>query len=81
MGYPLTPTIFYGLAGPAGLPPEVITKWNQAVRTVTESDSFKEIAQRLNGNLAYLDHAEFQTLVLQDIEQMRDALKTLDMVR
>ena len=81
LGYPLTPTIFYGLAGPSGLPTEVVAKWNEAVRTVTKSDSFKEMARRLNGRLAYLDHAEFQPLVLQDIEQMRATLKTLNMVQ
>ncbi len=78
MGYALTPTIFFGLAGPAGLPAEVITTWEQTMRTITASDTFKQVAKRLNGNIAYLDHETFQTMVLEEIEAMRDALHVLD---
>jgi tripartite-type tricarboxylate transporter receptor subunit TctC len=78
MGYALTPTIFFGLAGPAGLPKEVITTWEQIMRTITASDSFKQVAERLNGNIAYLDHETFQTMVLDEIEAMRNALHVLE---
>jgi tripartite-type tricarboxylate transporter receptor subunit TctC len=81
LGYPLAPTIFYGLIGPQGLPDEVISKWNETMRVITASDSFKQIAQRLNGNLAYLEHADFQALMLRDIAEMRQTLKALDMVK
>jgi tripartite-type tricarboxylate transporter receptor subunit TctC len=80
LGYPLAPTIFFGLAGPAGLPDDVIRAWESALKTISESDSFKEVTQRLNGNVTYLDHAAFQALVLSDIESTRRALDSLGML-
>ncbi len=74
LGYPLAPTIFFGLAGPAGLPDDVIAKWDAAMRTITASESFSGIAQRLSGNVAYLDHEDFQRHVLADIAATREAL-------
>jgi tripartite-type tricarboxylate transporter receptor subunit TctC len=80
MGYPLAPTIFFGLAGPAGLPDDVIKAWESALKTISESDSFKDVVQRLNGNVAYLDHEAFEALVLSDIESTRMALDSLGML-
>ena len=79
MGYALTPTIFFGLAGPAGLPEEVIATWEQTMQTITASDTFNKVAKRLNGNVAYLDHEAFQTMVLGEIETMRDTLQSLEL--
>ena len=81
MGYPLAPTIFFGLAGPAELPDDVIQAWEQALQTITESDSFREITRRLNGNITYLDHDAFEALVLSDIESTRKALESLGMLQ
>jgi tripartite-type tricarboxylate transporter receptor subunit TctC len=81
MGYPLAPTIFFGLAGPAGLPDDVIQAWESALKSISESDSFKELAQRLNGNVTYLGHDAFEALVLSDIESTRAALDTLGMLK
>lgn len=80
MGYPLAPTIFFGLAGPAGLPNDVIQAWESTLETISKSDSFKEVAQRLNGKVTYLDHEAFEALVLSDIESTRKALDSLGML-
>jgi tripartite-type tricarboxylate transporter receptor subunit TctC len=80
MGYPLAPTIFFGLAGPAGLPDEVIVAWESAMKTITESTAFKEVAHRLNGKVTYLGHEEFEALVMSDIESTRSALNTLGLL-
>ena len=77
MAYPLAPTIFFGLAGPAELPGEVVAAWDAAMRTITASDSFSSIAHRLSGRVAYLDHQEFQRHVLADIDATREALRLL----
>jgi tripartite-type tricarboxylate transporter receptor subunit TctC len=78
MGYALTPTIFFGLAGPAGLPAEVISTWDHTMRTITASAAFIEVAKRLNGNVAYLDHKAFQAMVLDEIGTMRETLQSLE---
>jgi len=77
LGYPLAPTIFFGLAGPAELPVDVITKWDKAMRIITASESFADIAKRLSGNVAYLGHEDFQRHVLADIDATREALRLL----
>ena len=78
LGYPLTPSIFFGLAGPAPLPDDVIGKWEEAMRAITASEVFQDITQRLNGRVAFLGHEDFERHVLADIEDTRRALKLLE---
>ena len=40
LGYPLAPTIFYGLIGPPGLPADVIAKWDATMLAVTSTPRF-----------------------------------------
>ena len=79
MGYPLSPTIFFGLAGPDGLPNDVIQAWDEAVKTITASDEFKAMATQMNGRVAYLNHQQFQATMLADIDAMHDTLDRLGM--
>ena len=78
LGYPLAPAIFFGLAGPAGLPDDVVARWDAAIRTITASEAFSSISARLNGNVAYLGHEEFERQVLADIAAARETLQLLD---
>lgn len=75
LGYPLAPTIFFGLAGPAGLPDDVVAKWDEAMRAIAVSESFSSIARRLSGNVAYLGHEEFERHVLANIQATRQTLR------
>jgi tripartite-type tricarboxylate transporter receptor subunit TctC len=81
LGYPLAPTIFFGFAGPADLPDDVIKTWEAALQTITESESFQEVTRRLNGNVTYLNHEDFEALVLSDIESTHKALETLGLLQ
>lgn len=80
LGYPLSPTIFFGMAAPAGLPVGVIETWENTLKTISESEAFQEVTRRLNGNVTYLNHEEFEALVLSDIDSTRSALETLGML-
>jgi tripartite-type tricarboxylate transporter receptor subunit TctC len=60
---------------------DVVQAWEGVLKTISESDSFKEVTQRLNGNVTYLDHAAFEALVLSDIESTRRALDSLGMLQ
>jgi tripartite-type tricarboxylate transporter receptor subunit TctC len=80
MGYPLAPTIFFGFAGPSGLPDDVIAIWESTLQEIVNSDSFQEVARRLNGKVTYLGHKEFQALVLSDIESTKLALDSLGLL-
>ncbi len=81
MNYPLAPTIFFGLGGPGGLPEDVIAKWDETMRTITSSEQFQEVAARLNGNVKFLAHEEFEALVHRDIVDMRETLMSLGMLK
>jgi tripartite-type tricarboxylate transporter receptor subunit TctC len=80
LGYPLSPTIFFGMAAPAGIPVGVIETWENTLKTISESEAFQEVTRRLNGNVTYLNHEEFEALVLSDIVSTRNALETLGML-
>jgi len=80
LGYPLAPTIFFGFAGPAGLPNEVIATWEGTLQTIAESASFREVAHRLNGKVTYMGHKEFEALVLSDIDSTRSALDSMGLL-
>jgi len=78
--YPLAPTIFFGMAGPAGLPADVVAKWEETLRVITASDQFNDVATRLNGQVAYLDRQQFEADIRRDIEAMGAALRDLGML-
>jgi tripartite-type tricarboxylate transporter receptor subunit TctC len=80
MGYPLSPSIFFGLVGPAGLPEDVISKWEDTLQQIVESDRFTEVASRLNANISYLGHEDFQASVVGDIKAMTATLDELGML-
>lgn len=80
LGYPLAPSIFFGLIGPANLPDEVVAKWEDTLKQVVEDERFKEVARRLNANISYLGHEEFQASVVGDIKAMATTLEDLGML-
>jgi tripartite-type tricarboxylate transporter receptor subunit TctC len=81
LGYPLTPSIFYGLIGPAGLPPEVVERWEATMQKITASPSFRQLAKRLNARVEFQGHAEFQAAVHADIATTRRELQAEGIVR
>lgn len=64
LGYPLSVPIFYGLAGPAGIPPEAIAKWQEAAREMVETPGFRELMGKLKSTPAFQDHREFTSTIL-----------------
>lgn len=81
LGYPLSPTIFYGIVGPAGLRPEVLRAWDAALKKVVESDKFADLAQKINAKPFFGGSAEFTTQVRQDYAEMGKALGDLGLLK
>jgi tripartite-type tricarboxylate transporter receptor subunit TctC len=81
LGYPLAPTIFFGLAGPAGMPPQLVALWSDIVEEVTGSEDFRRLIARLNGDARFLGHEQFHAFVLDDIATTRRALSSLGLTR
>jgi putative tricarboxylic transport membrane protein len=63
MGYDVTVVKFRGLAGPKGLPPDIIRIWEQAAQRILADPEYK--ASYMRDNLApnYLSHAEYGAFV------------------
>ncbi len=81
LGYPLAPTIFYGLIGPPGLPADVIAKWDATMLAVTSTPRFQQLARRLQGSVELLDQRRFQAAVLKDITSTRRELEIAGILR
>jgi tripartite-type tricarboxylate transporter receptor subunit TctC len=81
LNYPLAPSIFFGLAGPAGMPAELVELWSGIVRDASRSAEFASLIRRMNGSASYLDHRRFHHLVLEDISSTRRALSSLNFSR
>lgn len=81
LGYPLAPTIFFGLAGPAGMSPQQVALWSDIVAEATRSEEFRRLVGRLNGEVSFLGHDRFHAFVLDDIATTRRTLGALGLTR
>jgi putative tricarboxylic transport membrane protein len=64
-GYDVELEKFRGLAGPKGLPPEVIRIWNEAAQKLLADPEYRE--RYLAGNLkaSFMPHEEFVPFIAQ----------------
>ena len=65
-GYPIAPAIFFGIAGPAGLPKDVLDKWDEVMAKVVQSEEFKKLAAARKWTLDFAGHADFTKTVKRD---------------
>ncbi len=75
LGYPVSPAIFYGIGGPAGLPPAIANRWDALVREATETERMKALIGRLRLIPSYAPGEQFRREALQDYQQIGDALR------
>jgi tripartite-type tricarboxylate transporter receptor subunit TctC len=70
-------TIWRGLAAPAGTPPEVVEKLQQAAKTAVESEAFKTAAGNLGFTVAFLPAKEFGEVIARDDVEIGKLMKGL----
>jgi tripartite-type tricarboxylate transporter receptor subunit TctC len=66
LGYPLSPAIFFGLAGPNGLSQDVINKWDDALGKIMKSSKFIGLLKKLKATPKYANSADFTKSVRAD---------------
>jgi tripartite-type tricarboxylate transporter receptor subunit TctC len=66
LGYPLSPAIFFGLAGPNGLSQDVINKWDDALGKIMKSSKFVGLLKKLKATPKYANSADFTKSVRAD---------------
>ena len=68
-----TSTFFYGLAGPKGMPPDVVAKINAAVKAGLEEPAMKEKLKSLGFKAEGSTPEEFSAMVAQKLKFSREA--------
>jgi len=64
LGMPISAQVFYGIAGPAGIPAHVVTAWNELSREMVETAGFKEMVAKLKSQPSYLPSERFSQSVV-----------------
>ncbi len=78
-GYPIAPAIFFGVAGPAGLPKEILTKWDAVLAKVVQSEEFKALASARKWALDFAGHEAFGKIVEKDYLAAKQAIADIGM--
>ena len=79
LGFPVSVPIFYGIAGPAGMPPEATRAWEQAGLDMMRDPSFAATIQKLQGTPVYLDSLAFTRSLNRVYSKMAELVPTLGM--
>ena len=73
--------IFYGIAGPAGVPAEVIAQWEEAAQEMMKSAAFKDLMGKLKSTGAYQGHKEFSATLATVQREMARLIPALGFKR
>ena len=77
----LVVTKFRGLAGPKGIPDEVATMWETALRTVIGSDAYRQVYSSEALVPVMLGRAEARRFTMQAAEEITAGLKEMGVIR
>ncbi len=70
LGYPVSVPIFYGIAGPAGIPVDVVKAWEEAGRELMKAPAFVELMAKLKASPSYQSSSEFSASITAVYQQM-----------
>lgn len=74
-GYDIVARKFRGLAGPKGLPEDVIAAWEKAIPEVLENPEYKAAYTAANLTPQFIPHAEYVTFIQTFAEETRTFLQ------
>jgi hypothetical protein len=76
LNFPISVPIFYGVAGPAGIPADVIKEWNAAAADMVKTPGFAYLVNKLKGSTAHLSDRGtiwiVGCVVLQTVSQRKE---------
>ncbi len=78
-GYPIAPAIFFGFAGPANLPADVLKKWDEVLPKVLASPEFRKLADQRKWAVKHAGSAEFTKTVASDYAAAKQAIADIGM--
>ena len=74
-GYDVEVRKFRGLAGPKGLPEDVVAAWEKAIPAVLENPDYKASYEKVNLRPTYMPHAEYGPFITEFAGQTEGFLK------
>lgn len=77
LGWPIGVQAYYGLAAPAGLPPEIAAKWEALGREMVKEPGFAELMKKLSNKGSFRTGAEFANFVKDGYTQMGELIPQL----
>ena len=69
-------SVWYGISGPKGMPPEIVAKLNAAVNAVLAKPELKERFHDLGGEVMPMSPAEFGKLVADETAKWAKVVKS-----
>lgn len=79
LGYPLGLSVYLGWAGPAGLPANVVSTWDETMKSVVNSQRFKDFLRAQNASPYHANSADLTRDIRQEIPALREQLQQLGM--
>jgi tripartite-type tricarboxylate transporter receptor subunit TctC len=81
LGYPLSVPIFYGIAGPAGIPADVVAAWEEAAQEMMKSPAFKDLMGKLKSTASYQSSRDFTATIVKVHRDMGRLIPELGLKR
>jgi len=79
-GYDVVVRKFRGLAGPKGLPTDVIAAWESATQEVLAEKTYRDVYESANLRAAYMPHAEYGEFIGEFAEETAEFLRSAGVI-
>ncbi len=63
LGWPVGLPIFYGIAGPAGIPADIVAKWEALAAEMTKTQGFADLMGKLSAKASFKGSRDFTSIV------------------
>ncbi len=81
LGYDVVVQKFRGLAGPKGIPADVVAMWEKAVQEVLANPEYKAAYQEVNLRAEYIPHAEYVQFIKDFGEETGNFLREAGVIK
>lgn len=80
-GVPLALGVDLGVFGPKGIPDQIVTRLNDAIKAAVASPEFREFARKANVTPAFLPAADYAEVVRRDLELYKELVPALGLAK
>ncbi len=77
LGYDVVHTSPFGIAGPKGMPPEVVARLDKAIGETLQDEAFLETLRRSGVSPLYLNHQQYTAAAMKSVDVERGTIQKL----